>query len=259
MPQSLPLNYQLQFNTYLFACLGLTCLSRANRGGGPGGPTPYRINIDSGVCFLCLVALAPTCPIVAPIALLNFLYSSPLLRRNVIFMYRPRFDSGGIRWPFLFEMLVSCLITGQIVLTAVISLRGRDKGAAAAVMAALPILSTMWFRQAMRKRFLRAFYDAALLQTSFLDGWEINEATSMEKREEYRKFLVDAHKAAYVPVCIAGSTTHILTAEPAVTVPCENDTEVPVFASFAPRSLQHGASMRRVGSVAKRFEVVSGK
>jgi hypothetical protein len=45
----------------------------------------------------------------------------------------------------------------------------------------------------------------------------------VEKREEFRQFLVDAHKAAYIPVCIAGGATNILTAEPAVVIPSEND------------------------------------
>ena len=33
---------------------------------GPGGPMPFRIYVDSGVVFLCIVALAPACPLVAP-------------------------------------------------------------------------------------------------------------------------------------------------------------------------------------------------
>ena len=33
---------------------------------GPGGPLPFRIYVDSGAVFLCVVALAPACPLVAP-------------------------------------------------------------------------------------------------------------------------------------------------------------------------------------------------
>jgi hypothetical protein len=55
-----------------------------------------------------------------------------------------------------------------------------------------------------------------------LDGWDVNEPTSMKIREEYRSFLVDAHKAAYVPVCIAGSSD-VVTAEPAVVIPTDRD------------------------------------
>ena len=50
----------------------------------------------------------------------------------------------------------------------------------------------------MRNRFLRSFEDAALCQTSMLDGWYDEGNFTFDKREEFRKFLVDAHKAAYV-------------------------------------------------------------
>jgi len=73
------------------------------------------------------------------------------------------------------------------------------------------------------KRFRKAYEDAGLLQTSNLDGWDNTMPTSVEKREEFRQFLVDAHKAAYIPVCIAGGATNILTAEPAVVIPSDND------------------------------------
>jgi hypothetical protein len=33
-------------------------------GGGPGGPIPYRIYIDGGVVFVCVIALAPQSPLV---------------------------------------------------------------------------------------------------------------------------------------------------------------------------------------------------
>jgi len=94
-----------------------------------------------------------------------------------------------------------------------------------AIAAVCPMIPTLWFRYFVRKRYLRAFLDAALLQTSLLDGWDTNAATSTEKREEFRKFLVDCHKAAYVPVCIAGDKSSMITAEPAVVVPSEYDDD----------------------------------
>lgn len=48
----LPLNYLLNVNSFLFAAAGLNCCSRLTRGGGPGGPVPYRIYIDSGVVLM---------------------------------------------------------------------------------------------------------------------------------------------------------------------------------------------------------------
>jgi hypothetical protein len=93
---TLPLHYLLQINTFVFSCLGWHCCSRMVRGGGPGGPVPYRVFIDTGVVLLCVVALAPASPLVAPFGLIHFCLSEPLLRRNIIFMYRPKFDGGKL-------------------------------------------------------------------------------------------------------------------------------------------------------------------
>jgi len=92
-----------------------------------------------------------------------------------------------------------------------------------AFVAAIPILPTIMFRNLSRKRYYQAYVDAGLLQTSLLDMWDTSFGTAMEKREEFRRFLVDAHKAAYIPVCIAGVQSTILTAEPAVVIPLESD------------------------------------
>ncbi len=106
--------------------------------------------------------------------------------------------------------------------------------------------------------------DAALLQTSQLDGWDNSQPTSKEMREEYRKFLVDAHRAAYVPICLAGDLARGLTNEPAVVVPHPNDilepvplhhnpefeqqsTSTPLSGHYPlPRFAQPGASYRRI-------------
>jgi len=221
---TLPLNYMLQVNTYLFHWLGWNCCSRLVRGGGPGGPTPYRILIDSGVVFLCVVALAPAAPMLAPFAMVYYLYAIPLWRRNLIFMYRPKYDSGGRHWPFLFDMLVSCLLIGQILLTTMMALK---RAVAPAVLAALPLLAILMFRQVSRDRFLRGYLDTSLYTSSQLDGWDVHEETSMEKREEFRKFLVDCHKAAYVPCCLAAAgSDQVMTAEPAVVVRLEHDADM---------------------------------
>jgi hypothetical protein len=64
--------------------------------------------------------------------------------------------------------------------------------------------------------------DTALFQASLLDCWGSSFPQSTEKREEYRKFLVDAHKAAYVPICMAVGETSCLTAQPAEVIPYED-------------------------------------
>ena len=239
---TLPLQYMLQVNTFLFGCIGWKCCARCVVGGGPGGPIPYRIYIDSGVVFLCIVTLAPASPLVAPFALLYFLYCSPLWRRNCLFVYRPKFDSGGSRWPFLSEIFIWSMFVGQVLLTTMMALK---EAVGPAIFAALPIIPTLLFRKMSRHRFLKSYMDAGLLQTSLLDGWDTAVPLDMEKREEFRQFLVDSHKAAYIPICIAGGASTILTAEPALTMPHEFDANnldlPPVDINAASNSVDEGS------------------
>jgi len=220
----LPNQYLLQFNSFVFQFLGWNCCARAVKGGGPGGNIPYRLYVDSCVVLMCTIALSPASPIVAPCAALYFLIMFPLLRRNFIFVYRPKFDGGGHRWTFLFQACITSMLVGQILLSLMMGLK---KAIGPALMAAVPIPLTLVFRSACIKRFYRAYKDAGLLQTSLLDQWDTScdssSHPSMEKREEFRRFLVDAHKAAYIPVCIAGDATSSLTVEPAIVVPLESD------------------------------------
>jgi hypothetical protein len=83
-----------------------------------------------------------------------------------------------------------------------------------AIMAGMAILPTFYFDVLCKDRFLRSYEDSGLLQTSELDGWNVDEATSMNEREEFRKFLVDCHRASYIPICVNGDG-NVLTAEPA--------------------------------------------
>jgi len=92
-----------------------------------------------------------------------------------------------------------------------------------ALVAILPLAPTIIFRNRCRQQYLKAFQDAGLLQTSTLDGWDLSVPTSVKKRTKFLEFLVDAHKAAYVPVCLAGDTVSVLTATPAVVEPLDYD------------------------------------
>jgi len=128
----------------------------------------------------------------------------------------PQFDGGGFRWPFIFDMCMTCLLVGALLLTVQMGLK---QAVGPAACAALVMVPTMMFSKEMKARYLRSFEDAALLQTSLLDGWDNSLDYTVGKREEFRQFLVDAHKAAYVPICLAGTDTdEFLTAEPAVVV-----------------------------------------
>ena len=219
---TLPLNFMVGMNSFIFQALGWKCCSRVQRGGGPGGPVPYRVYVDSGLVFLCSVALSPAAPLLSAFALLYFLFCWPLMRRNLIFVYRPSYDAGGGHWPFLFEILMSSMFTAVILLTAMMALK---QAYLPAFFASLPFIPMIFFRICMLRRFFKPFLDTSLYTSSSLDGWDIDVPTSLERREEFRRFLVDAHKAAYVPVCLA-SSAEVLTAEPAIVVPCDNDKDL---------------------------------
>eukprot|EP00591_Stephanopyxis_turris_P006493 CAMPEP_0195507710 /NCGR_PEP_ID=MMETSP0794_2-20130614/1106_1 /TAXON_ID=515487 /ORGANISM="Stephanopyxis turris, Strain CCMP 815" /LENGTH=168 /DNA_ID=CAMNT_0040634485 /DNA_START=158 /DNA_END=664 /DNA_ORIENTATION=- len=168
------------------------------------------------------MALGFSSPLVTVFALLYYIVSLPLMRRNAIYMYRPQYDGGGFRWPFLFDIFVSSMVLGQGLLFLQFLLK---QALGPAIAAILPLAPTLVFRHRCRMRFLKGFEDGGLLQMSLKDGWDNSIPTSVEAREEYRQFLVDAHKAAYVPISIAGDTVNILTDEPAVIVPVEYDDE----------------------------------
>jgi hypothetical protein len=81
---------------------------------GPGGPPPYRLYVDSGTVWMCIAALAPSCPVVAPAGMIYFIVVIPMLRWLLVFVYRPKFDGGGDKWPYLHDMVISSLILGQV-------------------------------------------------------------------------------------------------------------------------------------------------
>ena len=215
-----PLFYLFQALTWVSSMFGAKCCARMFRGGGAGSRLPYRIYVESGTVLMFALALAPAAPIVAPFVVLYFLVCSPMLRYVVIFTYKPLYDAGGARWPFLFEMVIVCLLSGQILLATMVFLK---QAVGPAILAIIPFFPTLMFRRMVRGRFLDAYNDAALVQTSLLDGWDVGpegEHWNFKRREQFRRFLVDAHKASYVPVCIAAvNTLNIITAEPALAQP----------------------------------------
>ena len=95
-----------------------------------------------------------------------------------------RFDAGGVRFPFLFEMCISGMFVGQLLLAIMMGLK---KALGPSILAAAAFVPTLLFRDGMRARYLRAFNDVGLLQTSLLDGWDTACPESMETREERRR------------------------------------------------------------------------
>jgi hypothetical protein len=237
---TLPVNYLFQFNTFLFKAIpGIRCCSRLVAGGGAGGPLPYRLYVDAGLVFLCIIALGPASPLVAPVGLLYFLIATPILRWLVIFVYRPMFDGGGLRWPLLHEILISAMVTAQVLLLAMMLLKNSH---GPALLAGLAVIPTLMFNRITKERFLRPYSDAGLLQTSQLDGWDYIKLSSHESREEFRRWLVDCHKASFIPICLAGKD-NFFSYEPAVAIPDGPNTPRKSPALSSKPSYDSGASI----------------
>ncbi|KAG7359065.1 protein of unknown function DUF221-domain containing protein [Nitzschia inconspicua] len=214
---TLPLNYLFQLMTFVYGSIRFKWLNRVMRGGGPGGPPPYRINVDSGVVFMCITSIAPAAPLIAPFATLYYMIFIPMLRWLHIFVYRPKYDAGGARFPIYHEQIISSLILGQILTAASLLLK---QGIVAGFTVFALIFPTLFFSVWTKEQFYRSYMDAGLLQTSQLDGWGVGK--TIEGREKYRRWLVDCHKASYVPICLSGGED-FLTSQPAVAVPTNRD------------------------------------
>jgi len=89
------------------------------------------------------------------------------------------------------------------------------------------IIPTLLYNSIILEKFLRPFRDAALLQTGRM--YHVTDNTnSWVEREEFRRWLVDCHKASYLPTCLSGGRKNILTAEPALVIsedPTNEDSE----------------------------------
>ena len=97
-----------------------------------------------------------------------------------------------------------------------------------AIISLISIIFTWSFKSVCKDTFEQSYYDAALLQTSELDGWKVGEEMSSLERERYRKWIVDCHKASYVPVCVNAEDDY-LTSEPAVVIPTQKEVDMQSF------------------------------
>lgn len=166
---------------------------------------------------MCITSLAPTAPIIAPFATLYYMIFIPMLRWLHIFVYRPKYDAGGSRFPIYHDIIISSLILGQVLVAACILLK---QAIISGFCIFAMVFPTYYFSRLAKEQFERSYNDAGLLQTSQLDGWGI--AKTLDGREKFRRWLVDCHKAAYVPICLSGGED-FLTSQPAVTVPTYRD------------------------------------
>lgn len=82
----------------------------------------------------------------------------------------------------------------------------------------LCVIPTLLYNSIILEKFLPPFRDASLLQTSKLYNAECSSRGLLE-REEFRRWLVDCHKASYLPTCLSGGKKSLLTAEPTMVEP----------------------------------------
>jgi len=207
-----PALYWLQLNNFLTSICHLDWINRMLKGGGPGAEVPYRIYVDSGYILACMTSLAPLCPLIGPFVLLYFVIISPMLRWLMVFGYRPKFDGGGDKWPHLHHIVVTSLLLGQLITSLSFFLKGNVYQG---LTIACCIIPTFLYDSIIMEKYMRSFSDASLLQTGKIYKSNTTVNTSMLEREEFRRWLVDCHKASYLPTCLSGGRKNLLTAEPA--------------------------------------------
>jgi hypothetical protein len=171
-----------------------------------------------------------------------------MIRWMLVFSYRPRFDGGGDKWPKLHKIIITSLLWGQLLTCLVFLLK---MNILEGITIGLSIVPTLLYNDIILEKYLPPYKDAALLQTGRLHhNWSSN-SSSWQEREEMRRWLVDCHKASYVPTCLAGGNENLITAEPAVTEPTDdeqNDVDINISSvrKFLERqSTQKGGIIRR--------------
>lgn len=165
--------------------------------------------------------MAPLCPLVGVVGWLYFVVVTPMLRWLLVFTYRPAFDAGGDRWPYLHQMIMTSLYLGQFITSVTLLLKFN---LVEGIIIGLCVIPTKIYNDYIKENFMPAFQDAALLQTSRLKR-ECHSChnSSWTEREEYRRWLVDCHKASYVPTCLSGGTENLVTAEPCCVIASGSD------------------------------------
>lgn len=226
----IPLQYLFQFNAHLFKLIKCKCCMRCSQGGGMGGPLPFRLYVDSSVVLLCALTFTIISPLVLPCTFIYFLLTTPLWRRQLILVYRPMFDAGGMRWPFLFTVVMSALYMSIILVSLVLLLKNMYTPAILSILALIPSID---FHRSCNMRFRAAYSDVGLMQAGLInesnkkkgimDAGIFDEKLYKEK-EDFRKWLVDAHLSAFIPICMLDNQhlVEALTAAPAQTVYTED-------------------------------------
>lgn len=153
---------------------------------------------------------------IGPFSFLYNVFIAPMLRWLLVFGYRPTFDGGGDKWPYLHHMIITSLLLGQLITGVTLCTKGNALEGFFILFLMIP---TLVYNNIIFEKFNRPFQDAALLQSCRMySGTDDPTAKTRSwlQREEYRRWLVDCHKASYLPTCLSGAETNLLTTEPAM-------------------------------------------
>lgn len=196
-----PANYLLQSMNFITKFFRMKWLNNyVLKGGGIGRDVPYRIYVDSGYIFACLISMAPMVPLLGPVCLLHFIIVSPILRWLLIFTYRPKFDSGGgtferlwryyffaskiilyylsicislshshfyhscllkDKWPKLHHIIISSLLLGQFLTSLSFALKGNI---VEGLSIGCCIIPTLIYNSTILSLFLKTYRDGGLVQ-----------------------------------------------------------------------------------------------
>mmetsp|Transcript_45072 Transcript_45072/g.50860 ORF Transcript_45072/g.50860 Transcript_45072/m.50860 type:complete len:158 (-) Transcript_45072:32-505(-) len=153
-----------------------------------------------------------------------FIIVVPMLRFMVVFAYRPVFEGGGDKWPKLHHIIITSLLLSQLITSVTFLLK---QNIIEGLIAGCCIIPTLVFNNIILERYLRPYRCAGLLQAGRIPSPSStkNCRYTCNEREEYRRWLVDCHKASYVPTCLSGGTKNVLTAEPAVAIADDETAE----------------------------------
>jgi hypothetical protein len=142
--------------------------------------------------------------------------------------------------PIIHEIIISSLMLGQVLLGTVLLLKQSFVFGSLIVLLPIP---TYMFNVWTKEKFERSYNDAGLWQTSKLDGLVSNGTE--EDREKYRRWLVDCHKASYVPICLSGGED-FLTVQPTSVIPINQELIGKKFPIISPK---YGTTVAQKGAL----------
>ncbi|KAJ4788170.1 Early-responsive to dehydration stress protein (ERD4) [Rhynchospora pubera] len=133
-------------------------------------------------------------PIILPFILVYFCIGYIIYRNQLLFVYTPKYDTGGRFWPIVHNTTIFSLVLMHIILIGIFGLKKLPL--ASSLILPLPIL-TLLFNEYCNKRFLPVFraYSAEALIKKDREGENNPEMTDF-----YEKLVTAYHDPALMPL-----------------------------------------------------------